>query len=78
MHTDLERFNIQDPAKINVIKIFQDWKYSCLTLRDFYTDYFDKNNSLSSDVPAHFCDVRVTLTLAGRFSIDVVSTTAKY
>ena len=30
LNTDLERFNIQDPAKINVIKIFQDWKYSCL------------------------------------------------
>ena len=47
------------------------------TLRVFYTDYFDLNNSISSDVPAHFCDVRVTLILAGRFSIDVVSTTAK-
>jgi len=43
-----------------------------------FTDYFDLNNSLSSDVPAHLCDARVTSTIAGRFFIDVVSTTAKY
>ena len=43
-----------------------------------FTDYFDLNNSLSSDAPAHLCDARVTSTLAGRFLIDVVSTTAKY